>query len=204
MTRAGALRVSSKTAPIACLEARLRRNPWLWEVLQRFDEIGLPDCWLVAGCIAQTVWNLACGREAGFGVKDADLVYFDAADLSADSEGAHERRLRARFADLPVVLDIKNEARVHLWYERVFGTPIPPYRSTADAIASFPTTATAIGVRQTNGVFKCVAPFGLNDLFALTVRPNKRQITPAVYKAKVARWRPLWPQLAFLAWEETD
>lgn len=189
---------------IARLESQLRHNPWLWEVLQRFDEIGLPDCWLVAGCIAQTVWNLACGRPAGFGIKDADLVYFDAADLSAESEAAHERHLRARFADLPVKLDVKNEAQVHLWYERVFGTPIPPYRSTADAIASFPTTATAIGVRRVGGVFECVAPFGLNDLFALRVRPNKRQITPAIYEAKIARWRRLWPHVAFLAWDEAD
>lgn len=41
-----------------------------------------------------------------------------------------------------------------------------------------------------------------NDLLALTVRPNKRQITPAIYAAKVARWRPLWPHVTFLAWDE--
>lgn len=187
---------------VARLEARLRRNPWLWEILERFDEIGLPDCWLVAGCVAQTVWNLAHGRPAGFGVKDADLVYFDPTDLSEETEAAHERRLRTRFASLPVKLDVKNEARVHLWYERVFGTAIPPYCSTADAIASFPTTATAIGVRRAGGVFKCCAPFGLDDLFALTVRPNKRQIIPAIYAAKVERWRPLWPRVTFLTWDE--
>lgn len=188
---------------IARLEAELRHNPWLWGILERFDEISLPDCWIVAGCVAQTVWNLACGRAAGFGIKDADLVYFDAADLSAEAESGHERRLRSGFGNLPVALDVKNEARVHLWYERVFGAPIPPYRSTADAIAGFPTTATAIGVRRANGVFECVAPFGLDDLFALTVRPNKRQITPAIYAAKVERWRPLWPRVTFLAWDET-
>ena len=59
---------------IDCLEAALRRNKWLWEILERFNEVGLPDCWLVAGSIAQTVWNLACGRSAEFGVKDVDLL----------------------------------------------------------------------------------------------------------------------------------
>jgi len=187
---------------IARLEAQLRHNPWLWQMLRRFDEILLPDCWLVAGCLAQTVWNLAGGRPAGFGVKDADLVYVGAADLSAAAEAEHEKRLRARFGDLPVTLDVKNEARVPLWCERVFGTPIPAYRSTADAIASFPTTATAVGVRRVNGAFECCAPFGLDDLFALRVRPNKRQITPAIYATKLARWRPLWPHVTFLAWDE--
>lgn len=187
---------------IARLEAQLRENSWLWEILRRFDGIGLPDCWLVAGCLAQSVWNLAGGHPAGFGIKDADLVYFDAADLSAQSEAAHEERLRAAFGDLPVTLDVKNEARVHLWYERVFGYSISPYRSTADAIASFPTTATALGVRRKDGIFECCAPFGLDDLFALRVRPNKRQITPAIYAGKLERWRPLWPHVTFLAWED--
>jgi hypothetical protein len=171
-------------------------------MLQRFDQIRLPDSWIVAGCIAQTVWNSACGHAAAFGIKDIDLVYFDPADLSAEAEADHEIRLRRYFRDLPPKLDVKNEARVHLWYERAFGYPIPAYRSTADAIASFPTTATAIGVRWADGKFECCAPFGLDDLFALRVRPNKRQITPEIYTAKVKRWRCVWPQLTFLAWDD--
>jgi uncharacterized protein len=155
------------------LEARLRENPWLWDLLRRFDRIGLPDSWIVAGCIAQTVWNSACGRSAGLGIKDIDLVYFDPADLSAKAEADHEYRLRLHFKDLPVKLDVKNEARVHLWYERAFGYRIPAYRSTADAIVSFPTTATAIGVRGADDKFECCAPFGLGDLFALRVRRRR-------------------------------
>ena len=31
--------------------------PVLEEILGRFDEIALPDSWLVAGGIAQTIWN---------------------------------------------------------------------------------------------------------------------------------------------------
>jgi hypothetical protein len=37
------------------------------------------------------------------------------------------------------------------------------------------------------GEFECCAPFGLDDLFGLVVRPNKRQITRAIYEAKVER-----------------
>jgi hypothetical protein len=186
------------------LETQLRDNPWLWRMLQRFDEVRLPDSWIVAGCIAQTVWNAACGRPAGFGIKDVDLVYFDPADLSAEAEADHERRLADLFRELPIKLDAKNQARVHLWYESAFGYPIPPYRSTADAIASFPTTATAVGVRLAGDKLECCAPFGLDDLFASRVRPNKCQVTRAIYAAKVERWRSIWPQLKFLAWDDTD
>jgi hypothetical protein len=37
------------------LRLALAQNNWLDEILGRFEEIGLPDSWLVAGCVAQTI-----------------------------------------------------------------------------------------------------------------------------------------------------
>jgi uncharacterized protein len=96
------------------LEVALGRNRWVRGILERFEEIALPDAWLVAGSIAQTVWNLGCGQRAELGLKDVDLIYFDGQDLSFDAEASHERRLRDLFRPLPIKLDVKNEARVHL------------------------------------------------------------------------------------------
>jgi uncharacterized protein len=185
------------------LQVSLQQNPWLAVILERFDEIVLPDAWLAAGCIAQTIWNLACGQPAELGIRDLDLIYFDDQDLSLGTEAGHERRLRDLFGHLTVKLDVKNEARVHLWYQERLGYAIERYRSSADAIATFPTTATAVGVRRIHGEFECCAPFGLDDLFGLVVRPNKRQITRSIYEAKVERWRSIWPGLSILPWEET-
>ena len=103
------------------LEVALWQNKWLGEILERFEEIALPDSWLVAGCIAQTVWNFRCRQPAEFGLKDFDVIYFDEQDLSFQAETGHERRLRDLFQHLPIKLDVKNEARVHLWYEERFG-----------------------------------------------------------------------------------
>jgi uncharacterized protein len=185
------------------LEVALQENRPLCEILGRFEEVDLPEGWLVAGAVAQTVWNLSAGYPADRGIKDADIVYYDATDLSEKAEAAHEARIRALFAHLPLKLDVKNEARVHLWYEKVFGYPIEPYISVASAIASFPTTATSIGVRRRVSTFECFAPFGLDDLFGLVVRPNKVQITAPIYEAKIARWLPLWPHLTFVPWGRT-
>jgi uncharacterized protein len=102
-----------------------------------------------------------------------------------------------------IKLDVKNEARVHLWYKDRFGYAIEPYSSSADAIATFPTTATSVGIRRILGKFECCAPFGLDDLFGLVVRPNKRQITRSIYEAKVDRWRSIWPGLTFQPWDES-
>jgi hypothetical protein len=187
----------------AALTEIVRRHPLLAAVLARFDAVALPDAWLVAGAVAQSVWNDRSGRPPAWGFKDIDIVYFDAADLSAETEAAHEARLRTLFDDLPAKLDVKNEARVHLWYADAFGHAIEPYRSTADAIGTFPTTATSIGVRPGDGTLRLCAPFGLDDLLGGIVRPNKRQITRAVYEKKTARWRTLWPELTYIPWDES-
>src|ERR1700730_14803737 len=186
------------------LKIALRQNRWLGEIRERFEEVTLPDTWLVAGGIVQTIWNLGHGQPAEFGLKDVDLIYFDDQDLSFEAEASHESRLRDlfQFQHLPIKLDVKNEARVHLWYEDRFGDAIKPYSYSAAAIATFPTTATAVGVRRICGTLECCAPFGLDDLFGLVVRPNKRQITRAIYEAKVDRWRSIWPRLTYLPWEE--
>jgi hypothetical protein len=75
------------------LEIALRQNKWLGEILERFEEVALPDSWLVAGCIAQTICNLGHGQPAEFGLKDVDLIYFDELDLSFETEASYERRL---------------------------------------------------------------------------------------------------------------
>ena len=184
--RSGRLMTSADLEPI------LRTNPWVAALLDRFDTIALPDCWIVAGALVQTVWNHRFGMPPTTGIADIDIVYFDP-DLSAEAETAHAERLRLAFADLPVWLDVKNQARVHLWYEARFGVALAPYPSTAAAIATYPTTATATGVRMATRQFETCAPFGLDDLFAGVVRPNRVLVTEDVYAAIASRWAAIWP-----------
>lgn len=179
----------------------LARSPIVAAIIDRWPEIDLPDCWLVAGCLAQTVWNNAFGLPATHGISDIDLVYFDGEDLSAEREAGHAARLRTLFADLDLWIDVKNEARVHLWYAKKFGNVLAPYVSTEDAITTFPTTATAVGVQPRGDGLHVFAPYGLSDLLGLIVRPNKKQITQAIYDAKVMKWRAKWPGLRVVPWD---
>ena len=93
----------------------------------------------------QTVWNDLTGRPPGTGIRDADLFYFDD-DTSWEAEDAVIRAGADLFADLPVPVEIRNEARVHLWYADRFGTPAPPFRDCADAIDSFAAVCCCYGV----------------------------------------------------------
>ena len=110
---------------LARFEQTLRRNRTLTEVLARAATLDLPGWYLVAGCLYQTVWNVVSGQPPEAGILDYDLAYFDAADLSWDAEDAVIRAGHQLFARLPAPVQIRNQARVHLWYEEKFGIRMP-------------------------------------------------------------------------------
>ncbi len=105
------------------------------------------------------------------------------------------------FKDLPIEVEVRNEARVHLWYHDKFGKHIAPYTSTEEAINTWPTTASSIGVRHEGKKFIVYAPCGLNDMMGLIVRANKGLITREVYEKKVQRWQQAWPKLTAIPWD---
>jgi hypothetical protein len=179
----------------------LRHNDVLWECLHRLSAMQLPGWYLGAGCVAQTMWNIAHGTEPTAGIVDYDLAYFDA-DPSVERENEVAARVADLLQDLRVQPDVKNQARVHLWYEGRFGYPIRACASSEDAIAGWPTTATAIGVRSVDGILHVHAPFGTADLLNLVVRPNRAHITPNIYAGKVGRWIKRWPSLRILSWDQ--
>jgi len=175
-------------------------NELVGECLERLAVLDLPNWYLGGGCISQTVWNVAHSRPASADIDDFDIAYFDT-DISACAESEVVACVRDLLADLPIRPDVKNQARVHLWYASRFGYEIRAYSSCEDALATWPTTAAAIGVRRVDGSLLVEAPFGTDDLLNLVVRPNRVQITPDIYAAKVERWSTVWPLLQILPWE---
>src|SRR5437879_3712818 len=108
---------------LKALRAALARNEPLMEVLARAATLDFPGWYLTSGCVFQTVWNVVTNRPPTEGIKDYDLFYFDDSDLSWEAEDEVIRTGEAVFRDLPAVVEIRNEARVHLWYEDHFGVP---------------------------------------------------------------------------------
>lgn len=184
------------------LEASLANNPKIETILRRAPELGMKNWYLGAGCISQTVWNELHGFPPESHIKDYDLVYYESSDLSMGAEDSYIERADPLFKDLGIKVDIKNEARVHLWYKERFGNSIKPYDSAEDAISKWPTTATSVGVTNERGKFEAFAPFGLSDMFALIVRPNKKQVTKDIYMEKATRWKSTWPKLRVVLWDD--
>ncbi|MFF9128295.1 nucleotidyltransferase family protein [Streptomyces sp. NPDC014889] len=185
---------------LAALKSVLSRNEVLLEVLNRTARLRLPGWYLTAGCLFQTVWNVATDRHPASGIKDYDVFYFDNHDLSWEAEDAVIKATDDAFAGLPAEVEVRNEARVHLWYEQKFGVACAPYASTEAAIDSFAATTCCLGVRlERDGQWRVYAPHGL-DVFNLVVRPNPVLAPRDVYETKTARWRQQWPELTVLDW----
>src|SRR5438874_10819321 len=142
--RAGQLPVDQQ---VAHFRAALRRNRTLTEVLARAAAMDLPGWFLVAGCLYQTVWNVVTGQPPQAGILDYDLAYFDGSDLSWDAENAVIQAGDTVFACLPAPVQIRNQARVHLWYQEKFGVPCPPHESSEAAIDTFEATTACLGPR---------------------------------------------------------
>jgi len=173
------------------------QNPYNAAILERLPLMGLPDAWLVAGCLFQTAWNLRSGLAPTANIKDYDLFYFDAADLSEGAEHQVQARVTALFADLPITVEAKNQARVHLWYEQWFGFPYDALQSSRDGIGRFLVPCTCVGLQPgpANGAPTLYAPYGLQELYAGILRPNPSCPHLPLFEAKARSYRERWSWL---------
>jgi hypothetical protein len=90
------------------------------QIVARLPSLGLNQPMLTAGCLFQAVWNRICARPVAWGVNDYDVFYIDE-DLSWDAENRVIVAARMLFQDLDFKVEVRNQARVHLWFADRFG-----------------------------------------------------------------------------------
>jgi uncharacterized protein len=174
------------------------RNPVNEIIAEELFRRALPDAWIVAGCLVQTVWNVQTDRAVDYGISDYDIFYFDP-DPSWEAEEVVIRQLQGRLAKLHVAIEARNQARVHLWYPEKHGLPYPPLARSTDGIDRFLTKNTQVGIRRTPTGHDVYAPDGFDDIAAMIVRPNPgANFSPVNYENKAARWKTLWPEITVL------
>jgi len=180
----------------------LRANEALATGIETLAELHLPDWYVGAGAVVQTVWNALTDRPLSANISDLDLVYFDATDVSKRAEQRVEARANELLGEAyPWRVDAHNQARVHKWYGDRFGREIDPHASTEAAIRTWPTIASCVAVRvRPDRTWSVYAPYGLSDLFTLRVQPNRVLVDQEVYDAKVQRWQSCWPELQVEPW----
>lgn len=174
----------------------VRQSPVVMQVLRTARKLDLPDWLLVSGAIYQTVWNHLTGRDLSFGIKDYDLFYFDSSDTSYEAEDVVIRRVTSAFeSPLRERVEVRNQARVHLWFPAKHDEEYPPLARSAEALTRFVATAFAVGVRlQEDDRLIVEAPFGLSDLFEMRLCPNPSRTSKSLERI-VDRIRARWPEI---------
>jgi hypothetical protein len=174
--------------------------PTTMRVLRVIRDLDLPDAMIFSGAIYQPVWNHLTGRAPDYGIKDYDVAYHDASDTSYEAEDVVIQRVAAAFEPpLRELVEVRNQARVHLWFEKKFGAdePYPPLENSAAALKRFVATAFCVGVRmEADDALSVFAPFGLDDLFALHLRPNPLRVKGAGgWERTTASAKARWPEI---------
>lgn len=182
----------------------LEKNGKLMQVLKVLEEYALDNkifqnYYVGAGCINQTVFNYLEGKKIDYGIKDIDIVYYDE-DTSYEAEDVIIKELSEKLKEIDYLYDIKNQARVHIWYNKKYTLKKTPMLSVEDAISRWGATVTCVGVRLENGKLKVFAPYGLNDVFGEVIRPVKIEFSKEAYYERAKRWQNKWSNLKIIDW----
>ena len=174
----------------------LKASPQVMRVLTTVRGLGLPDWRLFSGAVYQTVWNAVTGRDPAYGLKDFDIGYFDP-DTSWDAEDVFiQRTARAFDEPLRSAVEVRNQARVHLWFHHKFGEPYEALTGTDEALSRFVAPAFGVGVRlEDDDRITVAAPFGLEDMFAMVIRPNPNRPLARGWDRVVESATNRWPEL---------
>ena len=181
----------------------LSKNDDLMCILDYISDLGLPNFYIAAGSVFQTIWNFYDGVSLNNGIKDIDIIYYDSNNLSKSDEQELEDKIVTHFSEvgLSYEFDIHNEARMHLWKKENENKNIDQYLNSEDAIDKWIATVHAVGITKINGIIKVYAPYGLSDIFSRTIRPIKHKYnSKELYNKKVKSWSSRFDNLNIIEW----
>ncbi len=177
-------------------------NPVNAQILRRIPDLPLPQGMLVSGCLYQSAWNGLLGHDPTRGLLDYDLAYFDDSDLSYEAEDKVIQVCAKAFADLGVDVEVRNQARVHLWFKAHFGLDYAPLQTAAQSLERYMSPCNAVAIAPDDkGGFDVHAPYGFDDLFGFIVQPrgDGSEVSPESYAKKTTRMKAMWPELTIVA-----
>ncbi len=177
------------------LTAFLENDPHVMDVLAAVRDCGPAGAIVAAGFVRNRVWDSFYEQNHASADADIDVVYFDKADTTKESEQAFEAALEQR---LPTGLwQVRNQARMHS-----FGG-YPPFESLEHGLMHWAETATTVGARlRKTGNLEIVSPFGLDDLFnhILRITPQMKRHDAIGFDVRLERknWLKRWPDLTVI------
>ena len=173
----------------------VKNDAWMMSIVEAAKTLHLPDWWVCAGFIRSKVWDTMHGYSINTHLPDIDVVYYDPYNDDEDIEKLLESRLKKLKPTEP--WSVKNQARMHILNGE------SPYKSTLDAVSRFPETATSIAMKlNEEDELILAAPWGLEDLLALRVKPTppfkEKETLAAIYERRLREkeWNKKWPKVS--------
>lgn len=181
----------------------LKQNKELMSMLNYIEKLKLPNFYIAAGSIFQTIWNYYDNKPLNYRIKDIDIIYFNKNDLSVETDLNYYKKIK-EYSDknhYNYEIDVSNEARMHLWKKERFNIEVEPYISSEDAIDKWIATVHSIGITKINDLIKIYAPYGLSDIFSKTIRPIKHKYnSKEIYDKKAESWKNRFNNLNIIEW----
>ena len=166
----------------------LEQNTELMDILDYVYKLELPNYYIAAGSIFQTIWNYYDKKPLNYGIRDIDIIYYNKNDISVDTDIHYYNLIKDYCArkGYNYEIDVSNEARMHLWQKEKLNMDVPQYINSEDAINNWIATIHAIGITKENDNIRIYAPYGLSDIYSRTIRPIKhKDNTKEIYDKKV-------------------
>lgn len=172
------------------LKEIIQKEKWLMALLRSVRDLHLPDWYLAAGVIRNTVWDVLHHYKKRTPLNDIDVVYFDPDKKISEKE--IEKKLKKMYPHY--TFEVVNQAFVHETYKYK-----KPVQSSCEAIGMFIEIPTCVGVRlEKEDFLRICAPHGLEHMFTFHVSPISQQ-KEVLYRykerMKKKQWKKLWPQL---------
>lgn len=169
----------------------IQKDKWMMDLLKCAKSLNLPDWWICAGFVRSKIWDVLHDFDERTPLPDIDVIYYDQSNVEKGVEKKHEEALKRLLSTVP--WSVKNQARMHITNNS------SPYSSSVDAIAKFPETATALGVKLDEGDNVILtAPHGIQDVVNLIVKPtlyfleSKDRMLMYEKRVKAKNWQATW------------
>ena len=170
----------------------IKKDKWMMEILRVAKNLNLSNWVIGAGFVRNKVWdNLHGYSHSEVDTNDIDLVYFDPNGNNKEEDKILSEKLKKQTG---IAWEVRNQFYMHT------RNGVAPYESVEDALSRWPETATGLGVRLENGSLKLIAPYGIDDLVNLIVKPCPKfhgGFKMVKERAEKKRWLKKWPSLKF-------
>jgi uncharacterized protein len=168
-------------------------NDFMMKALKVAKSANLPNWYIGAGFMRNTVWDAQHGYDLERNYNDIDIGYFDSKNVSEEQDEKLSKNLKN---ELNVSWEVVNQAYAHKYNN------VPPYKSAIDGLAHWVETATSVAATlDDNNQVKIIAPWGVEDLLNLKLRLVPYHIGNKYYedlfkkRIKDKRWIERWPRL---------